>query len=122
MKIRPGRSRSLIAAIVTLIVTIVGLLLIPGPSFGGGFPGMGPGFGLFRILWLIVGLVAAGASFYNAFSAKGLPLYEIDSDQQTNQGQDRGTGGPSAEHGYCPNCGNPVRHSDRFCRHCGTAL
>lgn len=122
MRIRPGRVRSLMAGIAILIVTIAGLLLMPGPTFGDGFPGVGPGIGLFRILWLVVGLVAAGMAFYNAFSGKGLPLYEIEVEREQRTNGDQGTGAPSEKHAYCPNCGNEVGSEDRFCRHCGRQL
>jgi hypothetical protein len=71
----------------------------------------------FVIVWVIIGLLGAGASFYNAFSSKGLPLYEVD--YHRNDGTHR----PHATSGlFCPNCGNPTSASDRFCKHCGHRL
>ncbi len=112
MKIRPGRTRSLIAGILMLVVMTVGLFLMPGPGIVGSMPGMGGALSVFKILWIAIGLIGAGASFYNAFSEKGVPLYEIETDggQQTE------------DEAYCPQCGNPVGKGDRFCRNCGASL
>lgn len=113
MKIRPGRARSLIAGIVMLIVMVVGLVLMPGSGLLGGFPGMGGALSLFKILWVIIGLVGAGAAFYNAFSSEGIALYEIETDRETEQ---------SEADLYCPQCGKPVSEDDKYCRNCGAAL
>jgi hypothetical protein len=99
MKIRPGRTRSLIAGVLILVVMGAGLIMM------GGFPGFGP----FAIIWVVIGLAAAGMAFYNAFSKEGLPLYEVDHRQ------------PEGEN-YCPNCGRPVGRDDHFCKHCGHTL
>ena len=112
MRIRPGRKRSLWAGIVALIVTCVGLAMMAG--FGGmqGFRGM-PGFGvsrLFILAWVLIGLGGAVASFYNAFSRRGLPLYEIDLEEEDEP------------EGFCPQCGRPTGEGDSFCRHCGAPL
>lgn len=112
MKIRPGRTRSLIGGILMLAVMAVGLFLMPGPGIVGGMPGMGGALSVFRILWIAIGLIGAGVSFYNAFSEKGVPLYEI----ETDGGQH-----PEGE-AYCPKCGAPVGKDDRFCRKCGSPL
>lgn len=117
MRIRPGRTRSLIAGIAALVVTAVGLLMMSSLGQFGGFgspmPGMGGVFGIFKIVWLAIGLIGAGVSFYNAFSRKGVPLYEIETDQeQSSHNGDQ----------FCPQCGRPISSTDRFCRHCGTQL
>lgn len=123
MRIRPGRGRSLAAGIGALLVTFLGCAMLS--SFGGmmggmGGPGMGTGprlsfgpAGVFAIVWMIVGLVGAGVAFYNAFSRKGVALYEIDVEPRT---EDAGDGA------FCPQCGRPVEAGSRFCRHCGTPL
>lgn len=108
MRIRPGRTRSLFAGILMLLVTIVGLAMMG--SAGRTMPG---GFGPFIIIWVVIGLAGAAMSFYNAFSKEGLPLYEVDVDEEQEGGPD-GT--------FCPQCGQPVGEADQFCRHCGAAL
>lgn len=75
---------------------------------------MGGAITAFRIAWVALGLFGAGASFYNAFSQKGMPLYEVD--LEGNEGQ-TGREGP-----FCPKCGQPVGRADKFCRNCGAAL
>ena len=105
MRIRPGRTRSLIGGIAALLVTAVGLVMM---SQFGGLRGM---LLPFMLLWVLIGLIGAAVSFYNAFSREGVPLYEIDTD--------RGDRGADA---YCPQCGKAVGQSDRFCRHCGATL
>lgn len=104
MNIRPGRTRSLIGGVMALVVMVAGLLMM---SRAGGLHGgmMGP----FMIIWVVIGLLGAGISFYNAFSEKGVPLYEIQTD-------DEGDGA------FCPQCGKSVQPSDQFCRHCGATL
>lgn len=109
MNIRPGRGRSLIGGVAALLVTLVGAVMMS--SFNTFQMGAGMGFiGIFRIVWIVFGLVAAGASFYNAFSDRGLPLYEVEVDN-----------GPRDEE-FCPQCGKPVGSDDRFCRHCAAPL
>jgi hypothetical protein len=73
------------------------------------FARMGGPIGIFLIIWLIVGLLAAAASFYNAFSERGLPLYEV----ELREG---------GEQSFCPQCGRSVGAADEFCRHCGAHL
>lgn len=106
MRIRPGRTRSLFVAIMMLVVMVVGLIMMT--RFGGPTGGM---FGPFIIIWVVVGLVGAAMAFYNAFSEKGLPLYEVDVEE------DEGATGV-----FCPQCGRPVGEDDQFCRHCGASL
>ena len=47
----------------------------------------------------------------DAFSRDGVPLYEIDTDQD-----EEGTGL------FRPQCGRSVGQNDRFCRNCGARL
>jgi hypothetical protein len=115
MRIRPGRTQSLIGGIVVLIVTVVGLTIMPRSGIPGGMPGGGDIFGIFRILWVGFGLIGAGVSFYNAFSRKGVALYEIDS-------SDDRYSSPHEEGSFCPQCGKSVGQDDRFCRNCGAHL
>ena len=107
MRIRPGRTRSLFAGIMMLVVTIVGLLMMG--RFGGSAGGL---FGPFIIIWVVTGLAGAGMAFYNAFSEGGLPIYEVDL-----EGEDQYQG-----EGFCPQCGKSVGNDDQFCRHCGASL
>jgi hypothetical protein len=106
MKIRPGRGRSLLGGVMALLVMVLGLAMMGG---SGGMGGMGGPLGTFMIIWVLFGLGAAGASFYNAFTRQGLPLYEIDMDH-------------AAEPSFCPRCGKPVGAEDQFCRHCSARL
>jgi hypothetical protein len=103
MRIRPGRTRSLIGGIAALMVMIVGLVMMG--QFGGAQGFLAP----FKMIWVVISLAGAGVAFYNAFSRKGVPLYEIDTDKGDADG-------------YCPQCSKPIRQDDRFCRHCGAAL
>jgi hypothetical protein len=98
-----------------LVVMIVGLLMMPGRGMLPGLSPMGGTFGIFRIVWIAFGLIGAGAAFYNAFSKNGMPLYEI---EMEDEGEALQTGGGP----FCPKCGKPVGKSDKFCRNCGTAL
>jgi hypothetical protein len=95
-----------------LVVMLVGLLMMPG-DMGMGGP-MGGTIGIFKILWVAFGLIGAAASFYNAFSEEGVPLYEVDIEEKEQLASGTGV--------YCPECGKPVREDDRFCRHCGASL
>jgi len=61
---------------------------------------------------VVIGLTGAGMAFYNAFSEGGLPIYEVDlEDEDQYQGE-----------GFCPQCGKSVGDDDQFCRHCGASL
>ncbi|MBN1249235.1 MAG: zinc-ribbon domain-containing protein [Anaerolineae bacterium] len=115
MRIRPGKTRSLIAGILMLVVMVVGLFLMPGRGILGVPSPMGGAISAFRIVWIAFGLIGAGAAFYNAFSRKGVALYEID--MEDDEEGDRRADGP-----FCPKCGKPVGKNDKFCRNCGTAL
>lgn len=108
----------MIAGIAAIVVMLVGLfMMLGGCGFLGGFgpPGLG-GFrtgGVFLpfiILWVLIGLLGAGTAFYNAFSRRGLALYEVDIEQE-EEGR-----------AFCPQCGRPVDEQDQFCRHCGAPL
>lgn len=93
---------------------MIGLFVLLGfPSvIGGGGPfGAPPIFGLFPILFFVVTLIIAAASFYNAFSDRGIASYEVEIEEP-------GTGSTR----FCPSCGRAVGEGDRFCRHCGAAL
>jgi hypothetical protein len=103
MKIRPGRTRSLVGGVVALLVTVVGAVML---SSWTRFDGT---LGIFMIVWVVVGLVAAAASFYNALSERGLPLYEVE--MRDEEGRS-----------FCPQCGRPVGAEDGFCRHCGARI
>lgn len=103
MRIRPGRERSLVGGVLALLVMVVGVVMML--SFGGLSNFLLP----FLLIWVLIGLVGAAASFYNAFSPRGLPLYEVDVDQEK-------------DNMFCPHCGRPVDREDEFCRHCGTPL
>jgi len=109
MQIRPGRGRSLVGGVVALLVMVIGVVMML--SFGGSFGGFSNFLMPFLLVWVLVGLVGAAVSFYNAFSRRGLPLYEVDVDQKTE-----------GEGAYCPQCGQPVGRDDDFCRHCGRRL
>jgi len=109
VRIRPGRTRSLFVGVAMVLVMIVGLLMMT--RFGGPMGGV---FGPFIIIWVVVGLVGAGMAFYNAFSEGGLPIYEVDLEEEDEVDQ-QGTG-------FCPQCGKPVEEDDQFCRHCGASL
>ena len=79
MRIRPGRTRSLIAGIMALVVMVVGLIMMSRTGgFGPSVPGFGGILGIFKILWVAIGLIGAAAAFYNAFSREGIALYEIE--------------------------------------------
>jgi len=104
MRIRPGRTRSLIAGVMALLVMIIGVVMMSQFGAIGAFKP-------FMIIWIIIGLVGAGVAFYNAFSREGVPLYEIERDQDDREGG-----------AYCPQCGQPVSPDDRFCRNCGARL
>jgi hypothetical protein len=102
MRIRPGRGRSLLAGVLVLLVMVFGVVMLF--SFGGLRGMMLP----FLLIWVIFGLVAAAAAFYNALSRRGLPLYEVDMEDDGTQ--------------FCPDCGRPVGRQDTFCRTCGKRL
>lgn len=102
MRIRPGRERSLLTGILALVVMVAGFVMLSSGPFGSG------PFGWFIILWVVFGLAIAGMSFYNALSERGLPLYEVDVDEESGD--------------FCPQCGERVGADDKFCKNCGTPL
>lgn len=91
-----------------VLVTIIGLVMMT--RYGG--LGGGP-FGPFVIIWVVIGLAGAAMAFYNALSEEGLPLYEVDVE---NDEEDQEGGS------FCPRCGERVAENDQFCRHCGERL
>lgn len=115
MRIRPGRERSLAAGVGVLLVTFLGCAMFGTfGSFAWGMGGVGPGMsfgpmGLFGIIWVVFGLVGAGVAFYNAFSDRGVALYEIEMDEA-----DSGA--------FCPQCGKRIAEDSQFCRHCGAPM
>ena len=101
------------AGVMALVLTIVGLALLAGFGSMRGLGGM-PALGfsrLFMLVWVLIGLGGAAAAFYNAFSRRGLPLYEIDVEEEDDEPE-----------GFCPQCGRPTGEGDSFCRHCGAPL
>lgn len=107
MRIRPGRTRSLVAGIAALVVMVIGLVMMTRSV--GPFGGPGGIVGPFIIAWVVIALVGAGLAFYNAFSRRGISLYEIDMEEDDDAS-------------FCPQCGKPVDRSDEFCRHCGARI
>jgi len=103
MRIRPGRTRSLVAGIMLLVAIGLGLAMMSQCGSMGGL------FDLFQPIWVIVALAGAGLAFYNAFSRRGVPLYEID---MSNKEQGA----------FCPQCGRPAGTNARFCQYCGASL
>jgi hypothetical protein len=91
-----------LGGVLVLLVMVFGAVMLL--SFGGARGMLLP----FLLIWVIFGLVAAAAAFYNAFSRRGLPLYEIDLEEDGTQ--------------FCPDCGQPVGRADTFCRNCGRRL
>jgi hypothetical protein len=91
-----------LAGVLVLLVMVFGAVMLL--SFGGPRGLMLP----FLLIWVIFGLVAAAAAFYNALSPRGLPLYEVDLEDDERQ--------------FCPDCGQPVSRADTFCRNCGRRL
>ena len=128
MRIREGRGRSLFGGIAALAVMLLGLAMMgsflgAAGSMGMGSPMGGP-IGLFMIIWVLFGLIGAGSAFYNAFSKRGLPLYEIDVERRGRLADSLADsleveGGDGT---FCPQCGQPVGRDDKFCRHCAARL
>ena len=98
-----------------LLVMIVGLLMMS--RFGGPMGGV---FGPFIIIWIVIGLAGAGMAFYNAFSEGGLPIYEVDIED--NEAEKEGSSEARQRTDFCPQCGQAVGADDQFCRHCGASL
>lgn len=108
MRIRPGKTRSLIAGIASIVVMIVGLVMMT--RFGGFGVGIARFLWPFAVAWVLITLIGAGISFYNAFSDRGVSLYRVDMDQE------------AFDAGFCPQCGRPIGERDEYCRHCGAKL
>jgi hypothetical protein len=87
---------------MALVIMGVGVWILS--SFGGFGSPPWP----FVALWVLIGLIGTAAAFYNAFSRRGLPLYEVDTDDDVE--------------GFCPQCGGPIGSDDQFCRRCGASL
>ncbi|MGD2104316.1 MAG: zinc ribbon domain-containing protein [Anaerolineae bacterium] len=111
MRIRPGRTRSLLVGIMMLVVMAAGLVMMA--RFAVPIRNV---FGPFIIVWVVIGLAGAGTAFYNALSEKGLPLYEVNVREEAEDLEEEDAGA------FCQHCGSPVGESDRFCRHCGGSL
>jgi hypothetical protein len=95
---------------------IAGLYMMSG---FGGFGGFGRIFTPFMFIWIVFGLIGAGVSFYNAFSDKGVPIYEIDrGDRDQNEREQPGRDGEEGTY-FCSNCGRKIHAEDRFCKYCG---
>ncbi len=94
-----------------LLVTVVGVVMMN--RFGGPAGGV---FGPFVMIWVVVGLAGAAMAFYNALSKEGLPLYEVNVEEERGDQSDE-EAGP-----FCPQCGKPVGAGDQFCRHCSASL
>jgi ribosomal protein S27AE len=94
--------RSLVGGVLGLAITFVGLWMLSRFGSFGAPPWP------FMVVWAIVGLGGAAAAFYNAFSKRGLPLYEVDTDADTAE--------------FCSRCGQPNGPQDQFCRHCGVSV
>jgi hypothetical protein len=92
---------------MAIVVMIVGLVMMT--SFGQAGPRLGSLLGPFKIAWVAITLLGAGLAFYNAFSDRGISLYEVDADGE-------------GQVGFCPQCGKAVGEHDRFCRHCSATL
>jgi hypothetical protein len=120
MRIRSGRTRSLIGGVAAIPVMILGLVMMSRFRRATPGPGTGMPIGLFMVLWTVVLLIGAGAAFYNAFSRRGVALYQIDVDAPATPSEQRDTQAANAF--FCPRCGQPVGRSDAFCRHCGADL
>jgi len=82
-----------------------------GGMVGGPFGGPPDIFRIFPLLFFVLTLIIAAASFYNAFSERGIARYEVEIEEG-------GAGTPR----FCRSCGRPVAPDDRFCRQCGTEL
>jgi len=102
MRVRVGRERSLVSGILSLLVMVVGLVILSSANPAAS------ALGWFRGAWVLVCLAGAALSFYNAFSRRGVSLYEI----ETGEGEGR----------FCPKCGKPVGEDHSFCRYCGSVL
>ena len=111
MRIRLGKTQSLIVGAMMLVVTGIGLYLMPTSRLLAGMQEMRNALGIFRILWITIGLIGAGAAFYNAFSRRGMPLYEIETESNA-----------ASAGSFCPRCGKPVDRQAKFCRNCGSYL
>jgi hypothetical protein len=117
VRVRPGRAPSLLGGVVGILMALFACvafgIMQPGGALGG--PMGGGFFSLFPLIFVVVALALAALSFYNAFSERGAPFYEIDIEDRERQER-------SGEGSFCPSCGQPVAKDDRFCRNCGREL
>lgn len=120
MRIRSGRTRSLIGGVAAILVMILGLVMMSRFRRAAPGPGTGMPIGLFMVIWTVMLLIGAGAAFYNAFSRRGVALYQIDVDAPATPSEQRPPHAASAS--FCPRCGQPVGSGDAFCRHCGADM
>jgi hypothetical protein len=71
----------MIGGLAMLVVMLVGLVIITGM---GRFPfGRGPA-GWFLVIWVLIGLVGAGLSFFNAAVRSGMTLPDGDRRRETS--------------------------------------
>ncbi|MGD2143643.1 MAG: hypothetical protein PVF54_04095 [Anaerolineae bacterium] len=103
MRVQPGRRQSLLVAIAMVLAMAVVLAMIR--QFGGR---PGGAFGPLMTAWMVTGLIGAAMAFYNAFSKKGLPLYEADDESEDDPV-------------FCPECGRLVGPDVQSCRYCRQA-
>jgi hypothetical protein len=65
IRVKPGKGSSLAGLIGGIIFLIIGFTIVI------------PIFGWFGVLWTLVALVITIVNGVNAFSAKGVPIYEV---------------------------------------------
>ena len=84
VRVRPGRTQSLVGGIMGIVMLMVGLGLFSGLGGPFGFPRV------FALAWMAVCVVITAISFYNAFSARGIAVYEVETDQPAAPTQPEG--------------------------------